>query len=51
MKKSAIIAMIKRGDKYITPDGSTTPDRGITLSFCATARKASKKLHNARGRY
>lgn len=45
--KSAIIAMIKRGDKYITPDGSTVIEGGDVLIVLSDSKEKMKEVYRS----
>ena len=47
--KSAIIAMIKRGDKYITPNGSTIINSDDVLIVLSESKKGMRKVYKALG--
>lgn len=44
---SAIIAMIKRGEKYITPDGSTVIEAGDVLIVLSDSKEKMKDVYKA----
>src|SRR5690606_34604331 len=45
--KSAIIAMIKRGDKYITPNGSTVLEANDTLIVLSDTRSGIDAVYES----